>query len=61
MPDQQRLSKFSLRQGRRLPTSSWTVVRGKWLSEQRSRSRRSRSLSIPTCTRLIWSTRGSSS
>src|SRR5437588_7441894 len=33
--DRQRLSKFCLRQGRMLPTSSWTVARRKWLSEQR--------------------------
>ena len=31
----QRLSKFCLRHGRALPTSSWTVVRRKWLGEQR--------------------------
>src|SRR5256886_6366806 len=30
-----RLSKFCLRQGRVLPTSSWTVMRRKWLGEQR--------------------------
>src|SRR3954454_5580515 len=35
MRDRQRLSKFCLRHGRRLSTSSWTVVRRKWLSEQR--------------------------
>jgi transposase len=35
MRDRQRLSKFCLRHGRRLPTSSWTVARRKWLSEQR--------------------------
>src|SRR6266540_4012665 len=35
MRDRHRLSKFCLRHGRRLPTSSWTVVRRKWLSEQR--------------------------
>src|SRR5438874_10741884 len=35
MRDRQRLSKFCLRQGRMLPTSSWTVARRKWLSEQR--------------------------
>jgi transposase len=34
MRDRHRLSKFCLRHGRRLPTSSWTVVRRKWLSEQ---------------------------
>ena len=34
MRDRHRLSKFCLRQGRRMPTSSWTVVRRKWLSEQ---------------------------
>ena len=33
--DRHRLSKFCLRHGRRLPTSSWTVMRRKWLSEQR--------------------------
>ena len=35
MRDRHRLSKFCLRHGRRLPTSSWTVVRRKWLGEQR--------------------------
>src|SRR5436309_4435367 len=35
MRDRQRLSKFCLRHGRTLPTSSWTVARRKWLSEQR--------------------------
>lgn len=35
MRDRHRLSKFCLRHGRRLPTSSWTVVRRRWLSEQR--------------------------
>src|SRR5437870_5962471 len=30
-----RPSRFCLRPGRRLPTSSWTVARRKWLSEQR--------------------------
>src|SRR5438046_3969231 len=35
MRDRHRLSKFFLRHGRALPTSSWTVVRRKWLSEQR--------------------------
>jgi transposase len=35
MRDRHRLSKFCLRHERRLPTSSWTVVRRKWLSEQR--------------------------
>jgi transposase len=35
MRDRQRLSKFCLRQGRLLPTSAWTVVRRKWLGEQR--------------------------
>ena len=35
MRDRHRLSKFCLRQGRRLPTSSWSVARRKWLSEQR--------------------------
>ena len=34
MRDRHRLSKFCLRHGRRLPSSSWTVVRRKWLSEQ---------------------------
>jgi transposase len=33
--DRQRLSKFCLRQGRLLPTSAWTVIRRKWLGEQR--------------------------
>jgi transposase len=35
MRDRHRLSKFCLRHGRRLPTSSWTRARRKWLSEQR--------------------------
>src|SRR5438067_12620017 len=35
MRDRHRLSKFCLRHGRLLPTSSWTVARRKWLSEQR--------------------------
>ena len=35
MRDRHRLSKFCLRHGRTLPTSSWTIVRRKWLSEQR--------------------------
>ena len=35
MRDRHRLSKFCLRHGRTLPTRSWTVVRRKWLSEQR--------------------------
>src|SRR5437764_11604032 len=35
MRDRHRLSKFCLRHGRLLPTSSWTIVRRKWLSEQR--------------------------
>ena len=35
MRDRHRLSKFCLRHGRALPTSSWTVVRRKWLGEQR--------------------------
>src|SRR5438067_5697280 len=35
MLDRHRLSKFCLRHGRILPTSSWTVVRRKWLGEQR--------------------------
>ncbi len=35
MRDRHRLSKFCLRHGRRLPTSSWTVARRKWLAEQR--------------------------
>ena len=35
MRDRHRLSKSCLRQGRTLPTSSWTVVRRKWLGEQR--------------------------
>src|SRR6266542_1634303 len=35
MRDRHRLSKFCLRHGRTLPTSSWTVARRKWLSEQR--------------------------
>jgi len=35
MRDRHRLSKFCLRHGRRLPGLSWSVVRRKWLSEQR--------------------------
>src|SRR6266536_3769009 len=35
MRDRHRLSKFCLRHGRLLPTSSWSVVRRRWLSEQR--------------------------
>jgi transposase len=35
MRDRRRLSRFCLRHGRVLPTSSWTVVRRKWLGEQR--------------------------
>jgi transposase len=35
MRDRHRLSRFCLRHGRRLPTSSWTVTRRKWLAEQR--------------------------
>src|SRR6266508_2923611 len=35
MRDRHRLSKFCLRHGRTLPTSSWTVVRRRWLGEQR--------------------------
>src|SRR5438876_9608507 len=35
MRDRQRLSKFCLRHGRRLPTTAWTVTRRKWLGEQR--------------------------
>ena len=35
MRDRQRLSKFCLRHGRLLPSSAWTVVRRKWLGEQR--------------------------
>src|SRR6476659_1354275 len=35
MRDRQRLSKFCLRHGRTLPTSSWTVARRRWLAEQR--------------------------
>jgi transposase len=35
MRDRHRLSKFCLRHGRLLPTSSWTVMRRKWLGEQR--------------------------
>src|SRR5438094_5998894 len=34
MRDRHRLSKFCLRHGLRMPTSSWTVVRRKWLAEQ---------------------------
>ena len=35
MRDRHRLSKFCLRHGRLLPTSAWTVMRRKWLGEQR--------------------------
>lgn len=35
MRDRHRLSKFCLRHGRRLPGVSWSVIRRKWLSEQR--------------------------
>src|SRR5579862_3623327 len=35
MRDRHRLSKFCLRHGLLLPRSSWSVVRRKWLSEQR--------------------------
>jgi transposase len=35
MRDRHRLSKFCLRHGRALPTSSWTIMRRKWLGEQR--------------------------
>src|SRR4029453_12504220 len=35
MRDRHRLSKFCLRPGRRLPGVSWSVVRRKWLGEQR--------------------------
>jgi transposase len=35
MRDRHRLSKFCLRQGRRLPAKSWGVSRRKWLSAQR--------------------------
>jgi len=35
MRDRHRLSKFCLRHDRTLPTSSWTVTRRNWLSEQR--------------------------
>jgi transposase len=35
MRDRHRLSKFCLRQGRRLPGASWGVARRTWLSEQR--------------------------
>ena len=35
MRDRHRLSKFCLRHGRTLPTSSWTIVRRRWLGEQR--------------------------
>ena len=35
MRDRHRLSKFCLRHGRTLPTNSWSVVRRRWLSEQR--------------------------
>jgi transposase len=34
MRDRHRLSKFCLRHGRTLPTSSWSVMRRKWLGEQ---------------------------
>ncbi|MEJ7569187.1 MAG: hypothetical protein WKF41_13085 [Gaiellaceae bacterium] len=35
MRDRHWLSKFCLRHGRLLPTSGWTVLRRKWLGEQR--------------------------
>jgi transposase len=35
MRERQRLSKFCLRHGRLLPTSGWTLLRRKWLGEQR--------------------------
>ena len=35
MRDRHRLSKFCLRHGRALPTSTWTVTRRNWLSTQR--------------------------
>src|SRR5580765_6151129 len=35
MRDRHRLSKFCLRHGRLLPTCGWTVLRRKWLGEQR--------------------------
>jgi transposase len=35
MRDRHRLSKFCLRHDRRLPGASWSVVRRRWLSEQR--------------------------
>src|SRR6266542_2541163 len=35
MRDRHRLSKFCLRHGRLLPTSAWTVMRRRWLGEQR--------------------------
>lgn len=35
MRDRHRLSKFCLRHGRPLPGQSWSVVRRKWLGEQR--------------------------
>src|SRR5436189_2579167 len=35
MRDRHRLSKFCLRQGRRLPWASWGIARRKWLGEQR--------------------------
>jgi transposase len=35
MRDRHRLSKFCLRHGRLLPTSGWTIMRRKWLGEQR--------------------------
>src|SRR5213082_3318350 len=35
MRDRQRLSKFCLRHGRRLPTTAWTVTRRTWLGQQR--------------------------
>jgi transposase len=34
MRDRHRLSKFCLRHGRTMPTSSWTIMRRKWLGEQ---------------------------
>jgi hypothetical protein len=61
MPDQQRLSKFSPAPGAEAADELLDRRSPQVALRAASRSRRSRSLSIATCTRSIWSTRGSSS
>ena len=62
MRDRHRLSKFCLRHGRRLPTSSWSVAAAQVAFRAALRaSPRSSRPSTPTCTRSTSSTRGSSS